>query len=408
MPKINKRKYIDKAKEKLPDSWKPKFESLIDFLRYDFYLRWYKMKFLGSVNFIKYKLLKKPNPKDKKRILAITDFNAVSVALGAFIELQMRLLCEAYLSKADKIDFALVYNPERPATHWKYASWVTRDNFHLHLAETFPLLNLNPKLGSVLIFNSHGEFERFLEKNSQNYLLRPSFFDYVNKKSLFRGNYTFLRDFYLKHGFLPKLEIPNFTCLWTKAFIKRYVKKDRFLVAVNLRSNPLLDLKRNASLDAWRELFIYCLERYPNVTFLILGRKSEVAEGLKSPNVIFLQDFNVNIQHTLSFIKHSLFYMAVSSGPASFALLSESIPYAIMSFRVPDIVHNYSWFKPGTVLPWQNKEFQKLVWERETPEILIKEFEDLLGKVNKEKWRNELDLDSIDESILDWPHLVKK
>ena len=407
MPKINKRRYINKIKGKLPVSWQPKFENLVDFLKYVVYMRWYRTKFLGALNFVKYMALKSPDVNDEKKMLAVADIDVAGVALGAYIEFQTRFLCEAYLNKISKIDFALVYNSEKPLSHSKIAYWINKDNFHLHFADIFPLLNINPKLNSLFVFNSHAEFEVFLNKNAKNYILRPSFFNYVNKNSIARGNYGFFRDFYLKHGFLPKLEIPNFVSSWTRAFIKKYAK-GKYLVAVNLRSNPFFDDGRNADIGAWKQFFAYCLKKHQDVIFVILGRKNEIRGELKLPNVIFAQDYNINMQHTLSLIKHSLFYMATSSGPASFAILSTDIPYINMRFHAPDISYNYNWFKPGTVLPWQNKELQKLIWERETPEILIKEFEDLLDKVDKEKWKKELELDKVDESILDWPYLTNK
>ena len=406
--KINKRKYINYVRKFVPVPLRPKFDSIIDWLKYVAYQRWYRTKFLGAFNFARYMAIKRPNINNsEKKILAITDFKAVGFALGSFIEFQTRLLCEAYLNEINKIDFAFVYNPKKPVNHWKDASWVNSDNFHLHFADLIPLLNINPKLGSAFVFNSHNDFESFLKINSKNYILLPSLFNYVNKNKIARGNFGFIRNFYLKHKFLPKLEISDFVSLWTRAFIKKYVK-GKYLIAVNLRSNPLFDDERNAAVDTWEQFFTHCFKKHPDVIFVILGRKNEITEKLKSPNVIFAQDHNINIQHTLSFIKHSLFYMATSSGPASFAILSTDIPYINIRFRAPDISYNYNWFKPGTVLPWQNKEFQKLIWGKETPQLLIKEFEDLLGKVDKEKWKKELELDNIDSSILDWPFLVKR
>ena len=406
--KIRKRKYIDYVKKFVPVPLWPKFDSIINWLKYVAYQRWYKTKFLGVLNFVRYMAIKRPNiSNNEKKILAIADFRAVGFALGFYIHFQMILLCEAYLNRINKIDFAFVYNPEKPVSHWKDASLVNSNNFHLHFAELIPLLNINPKLGSVFVFNSHNDFESFLKINSKNYILRPSLFNYVNKNKITRDNFSLFRNFYLRHKFLPKLEISNFVSLWTKAFIKKYAK-GKYVIAVNLRSNPFFDNKRNAIISAWEQFFAYCFKKHPDVIFVILGRKNEITEELKLPNVIFAQDHNINIQHTLSFIKHSLFYMATSSGPASFAILSDYIPYIITSFRAPDISYNYNWFKPGSFLPWQNKELQKLVWEKESPQILIKEFENLFGKVDKEKWGKELDLDNIDESILNWPYLIKK
>ncbi len=387
-------------------------EKIVNWLRYVVYQRWYKMNFLGFFHLVSYMIKKRskiPTVEKEKRILGINDFKVTDVAVGNMLEFQIRLLCEAHLRKVDKIDMALVYNPESPVGHWKYTSWINKDNFHYHLAELFPLLNVNPKLGSVFIFNSKDELESFLAKNHSRYFICPSIFKYANNQSFARGYYRFLRRFYNKERFLSEIELPEAANLWVRAFIKKYIK-DRYLVAVNLRMNPFFAQHRNAKIGAWVDFFDYCSKKHKNIAFIILSRKSEIPkEFQKLPNLIFAQDYNTNIQHTFGFIKYSLFYMATSSGPASFAILSENIPYIIVSFHAPDISYNYNWwFKSDNLLPWQNKELQKLIWERETPELLIKEFEDLLDKVNKEKWKKGLDLDNADESILDWPYLIKK
>jgi len=410
MSKINKRKYINKVKERLPDSWQPKFESFFDFLKHVVYQRWYKIRFIGFFHFVQYLVknkIKVATAVKEKRILGINDFKVTDVAIGNMLEFQVRLLCEAYINKVDKIDIALVYDPVNPVGHWKYTSWMNKDNFHYHLAELFPLLNLSPKLGSVFIFNSKDDLELFLDQNRSRYFTCPSIFKYANNLGFARDNYRFLRSFYDKEKFLPQLELPKIVNLWTKAFVKKNLK-GKYMIAVNLRTNPFFAQQRNAIMASWKDFFEYCLKKHDNVVFVILGRKSDVIEAFKElPNVIFTPEHNINIQHTLSFIKHSLFYMATSSGPASFAILSEDIAYLIVSFHAPDISFNYNWWKPGTHLPWQNKELQKLIWEQETPQILIKEFEDLFNIVAKEKWRKELDLENIDESILEWPYLIK-
>lgn len=383
---------------------------IIEFLKHVVYERWYKINFLGSIHFVKFlskNKIRMKNPTKDKRILGINDFKVTDVAIGNMLEFQIRLLCEAYVNKVDKIDIALVYNPENPVGHWKYTSWINKDNFHYHLAELFPLLNINSKLGSVFVFNSKDDFESFLNKNNELYITCPSIFKYANNLSYARDNYRFMVDFYNKNKFLPQIELPKTANMWAKAFIKKYIGRE-YVIAVNLRTNPFFAQQRNAIVDVWKDFFEYCLKKHKDVTFLILGRKSDMVEAFKElPNVIFTPEHNINMQHTLSFIKHSLFYMATSSGPASFAILSKDIPYIIVSFHAPDINFNYDWFKPGVRLPWQNVGLQKLVWEQETSEILVREFEDLFSKVDKDKWQNDLGLEDEDESILEWPYLIK-
>ena len=110
--KINKRRYINYVRKILPVSLRLRYDSAVDWLKYVVYQRWYKTKLLGAVNFIKYLTVKRLDINNEKKILAIVDFSATGTALGFFIILQIRLLCEAYLNKINKIDFALVYNSE--------------------------------------------------------------------------------------------------------------------------------------------------------------------------------------------------------------------------------------------------------------------------------------------------------
>ena len=383
---------------------------LADFFKHVIYERWYKINLVGLLCFVRYLVrnkIKTTTIAKEKRILGINDFKVTDVAIGSMLEFQVRLLCEAYINKVDKIDIALVYDPAKPVEHWKYTSWINKDNFHHHLAELFPLLNLSPKLGSVFIFNSKDEFELFLSNNRGRYFVYPSIFKYAN--NLFaRGNFGFLRDFYERERFLPQLELPKTINLWAKAFIKKNAD-NKYVIAVNLRTNKFFGTHRNADMDAWKKFFQYCLKKHSDIAFVILGRRSDISEELRGlSNIIFAPEYNVNIQHTLAFIKNSLFYMATSSGPASFAILSKDIPYIIVSFHAPDKHFNYNWFKPGYHFPWQDKELQKLIWEHETVETLIREFEDTLSKVDKKKWRKNLELENVDESILKWPYLANE
>jgi len=408
---VHKRKYIDYTREFLPAFLRPRYDSIVDWLKYVVYQRWYKTKFLGFFHLLSYSIKSRSKilaTAKEKRLLGVDDLKVTNVSIGGMLEFQIRLLAEAHLRKIDKIDIALIYDPESPSNHWKYTSWTNKDNFHYHLAEIFPLLNVSPKLGSVFIFNSKNSFELFLHQNRSQYVTCPSIFNYANNLSFARGNYGLLRDFYIKEKFLPELELPEAITLWVKAFMKKYAK-DKYVIAVNLRSNPFFAQFRNAVIDTWKSFFEYCLKKHDNVFFVVIGRKNEIVEEFrKLSNIIFEADYNVNVQHTLGFIKHSLFYMGIASGPASFAVFSKNISYVIVSFHAPDINYNYNWLKPGSFFPWQNKRLQKLIWERETPELLIKEFEDLFNKVDKEKWADNLRLNNIDESILEWPYLVKK
>lgn len=395
-------------KKSFPPSLRVKLDRVKQYYFDTIYWDWYRTKFMGSMNFIKYIFNVSPSKK-KEKILGIWNFQATNFGIGGLIEFNLQLLCEAHRRVINEIDIALLYNPLTPVKKSKYSSWITKDNIHYHLMEQFPLLNVNPKLSSIFIFNSKEEFDSFLNKNIDKYYLVPSLFTYVNELSGRLGIYRFFKDFYLKYGFLPKLKIPESTDLWSKALINKYAN-GRFVVAVSLRSNPFHSLSRNADINVWKSLFEYCLRKKYNIVFLILGRKSEMTDELRLPNVLLSKDYNTDVQQNLALIQNSLFYMATSSGLISFAFLSNDIPYIITNFLrdFKDGFVNYKWLNPKTNILWQNKEFQKLSFEKETPEFLIKEFENLFSKVDKIKWLKSLTLNTDVDSLLNWPYLVKK
>jgi hypothetical protein len=98
--------------------------------------------------------------------------------------------------------------------------------------------------------------------------------------------------------------------------------------------------------------------------------------------------------------------MATIFGPASLPLLTDYVPFVMTKYANPEPLYDFTWLKTGGHFPWQNTELQHLIWEtqeKESAEVLIREFEDIFGKVDKEAWRKGLDLENISEKSLDWP-----
>lgn len=341
------------------------------------------------------------NTTIEKRILAVSDFSVTDTAIGLFIEYTVRLLCEAYIRGVHTIDFAFVYDPDSPSGHWKYSKWVTSKNFKFHLAELLPVININQKLGSTFIFDNRPRFESFLKSQKSTYYLCPTFSEYISGESVARGNFAFLRDFYLKYNFIPTIEFSPAMQSWARAFIKAHAH-GKYVVTVNLRNNPFFADHRNAIVEAWADFFSYCLKERDDVIFFVAGRATEVVDSFKElPNVIFLKNHNTTVEQDLAILSNSLLYMGNSSGPASIAFLGNKIPYIITSFITPDIHHNYSWLTKGSRFPWQDEKKQKLFWERETSELLRDEFHKVFEVVEKEQWRT--DIDSTSTKILSWP-----
>lgn len=384
----------------VPPSLRPRFNF---WCRYVLYNRWYRFYFLGMFNFVKY--LSRTYGRGKLKVLAFENFRNNSPALGSFLEFQMRSLCLSELHNIDTIDVALVYDLKSPLWDPKMSKWCSPSNFQLHLYEILPLLNMNPRLGSVFVFNSRESFETFLSQHAKEYILCPSLFHYINKSGAAAGNYLFVRNFYLKKKYLPKFIFTPNIALWAKAFIKKYVG-DKYAVTINLRVNPFFGERRNSDIPSWRHLFTYCLEKHPNVTFLILAHQNEVPEDFKHmPNFVFVKDYHTTMEQDMSLVKHALFHMGVMSGPTSFVNFTNDIPCCIFRTEMNDRSYNYNWFKPGTQFPWFNQHLQKLIWEKETPESLEKEFEHLFQNTDKKAWHQNVAIDDSQTSVLEWPYI---
>ena len=398
---IKRTKLIRKIRQKLPVGVRTKVGYLMQWWEYVFLSRFLRKKILATFPVLKKVFSIRPNKG--KRILGIWNFASTPPSMGVFIEFEMRLLCMADIYGADRIDIAFIYDPSKPVVSSKYTSWVNDTNFHYHFAEMYPMVNINPKIGSTFLFDSHDKFERFVVQNQDDYILHPTFFAYL-RGSDSRPNIPYVREYYLKKGDTPRFKFKPGTIKWVRAFIKKHIG-GRIMVAVSLRHNVAYTPNRDSNLKEWEEFFEYCLKKYPEAIFVILGRKNEVDGRIKNlPNMVYSQVENANIEQNLGLIELSLMYMATVFGPASLPILTNYIPFIITNHKNPEKQYDFAWFKEGDLFPWNNPEIQKLVWEPETAGILIREFESIYNNIDTEAWKKGVSIDTIDESNLDWPY----
>jgi len=300
------------------------------------------------------------------RILGIWDVSRANLALGFFLEFQIRLMCAAAHPAFKKIDFVFVIDRARPVTNEKFSSWIKNYNLSWHLGEMLGLLEINPDLGNIFLFDSPIQFENFLLSGKT----------YNKFSSGQENNYLAVSNHYQKAGRLPRFIFPEII----KKEIKNFIG-DRLAVAVGLRVNDFFSPQRNSNLAAWQELFQYAFKNYPQITFLILGRSGEFKNKISPlPNLIFVGDRHLNLIKQLALMEGSSFYMGTCGGLASFAFFSQFIPYLVTRFRPPKD-DQQSWLKFGSALPWQDQAVQHLCWEEESKNLLIDKFEDLRQKL---------------------------
>jgi hypothetical protein len=123
------------------------------------------------------------------------------------------------------------------------------------------------------------------------------------------------------------------------------------------------------------------------------------------PNIVFVKDYRTTMEQDMGLVKHGLFHMGVASGPTSLTNFADDIPYCVFRVELNDKSYNYKWFKPGTQYPW-HKDLQKLIWENETPESLVKEFEYLFQNTGKKAWQQNMAISNAEAGFLEWPYTI--
>lgn len=325
--------------------------------------------------------LLRPPVKSEKRILAIWDFRTVPYSIGDLLVLHERTQILRLTYQVDKVDFCFLCDSQHPV-RTPGDQGVTTDNYHYHFPALVSTVYLNPHLGSFFIFDSHDQLEGFIASNVERYHTWPESREYFARHFAYCDNFDSIQDFYRKNNFIPYLDCRPSTLEWAYTFYIKHVLPD-FPVVVHLRNNPLSGASRNAQLDAWLEFLKYCEGRF-DVKFVMIGAVGEIDERFRHlPNVLIAKDYHTTAEQDLVLAYRPLIYLGSTSGPSAMAIFSKT-PYIIFSYRPANETVPHEWnFNFAT-------DMQKLIWVPETADVLIDEFSNLFGRVDKEGWEEEM------------------
>jgi hypothetical protein len=286
------------------------------------------------------------------------------------------------IQHANKIDFCFLLDPVKPQRG--DFDGVTQENFHFYLQLYLPVVFVNPNLGSIFVFTSYKQFEKFILNNIRRYFIWPLLGRYLAKEPAYSSNFNFIQDHYKRHKKLPQLSCRSFTLKWANNFIYKNIWPYHPVV-VQLRNNHVA-LYRNANIPAWIEFFRHCRDSYPNVRFVIIGRREEIVEEIRSlPNVIYAKDYGTNIEQDLALIQTAMIYYGSSSGPGTIALFSD-IPYRIFNHEIAN-----EDMREGDNFIFANAN-QKVLWGEETADLLISEFAQLYIKEIVDAWKSKQEI----------------
>jgi hypothetical protein len=331
-----------------------------------------------------------PSPSRDRRLLLIYDTYSQPFNIGDILLMQAGSLVLREKHKLDIVDFALVYDPKRPAASAPVFSSITEGNAVYHLASILPVAQVNPHLGSLFLFNSHQRLERFIADSLDLYQVWPSGWRFGSRDYLYYEIFNdLLYNHYRAHGSVPKLPCRPFLLQWALAYYHKHVHPD-VPITVNIRNNPAFQTHRNSRLDAWLEFFRHCEARYP-ARFILICARSEIDERFRQcRNVIIAKDYHTGIEEDLALIHASAAHMGAGSGPVTLAWFSDK-PYLMVNtvygpgyFAHPDMIR-----REGSVQRfWFAGPSQRITGEPETAQVLVEEFARIWSAVGTAYWRS--------------------
>lgn len=311
--------------------------------------------------------------RSSKRLLVVYDFASQPFSIGDILMCQEASLVLRQQFALGQVDLALVYDPANPVVPDPAFSTIRSDNFLWHLTTVLQAAAVNAHLGSVFLFDSHANLERFISRHLDMYEIWPSLKQYANREYLYYHIFNeVLYDHFQQFGSLPSLSSRSPARAWADKFIDEHVSP-HVAVTVQLRrsqTNPA----RNSDYETWRSFLRTCRDRYP-VRFVIIGAHHEMDTSFREfPNVLFAKDYCTTVEQDLAIIEVASMHLGASSGPGVMAIFSKK-PYCF--FNTGMHLDRYK----GLIQDGKASRMffattqQRFIHEREDNKTLLTEFE---------------------------------
>ena len=268
---------------------------------------------------------------------------------------------------------AIVYDPNRPVAPDPAFREIDAESFLFHLSSILPAAQVNPHLGSVLLFDSHRQLEGYIADNADVYFVWPSLSQYALGHYLFYYCFNELfRNHFERYGSLPPLQSRPAALRWAEQFIVEHVGA-ALPVTVQLRSNKI-NPARNSKIDAWIAFFQRCAEQY-DAKFIVICGAAEVDARLRGlPGVIVAKEHCTTLEQDLALLEAGAIHMGASSGPGAMLVFSNK-PYCMFNWdlnldSIQGLIKEDHRYRFRFSTPMQNWLFGV-----ETAELLVVEFE---------------------------------
>ena len=311
-----------------------------------------------------------------KKILGVWDFNRQTGTLGdaiIFQEILNVLRCLHGLAEDDSRNIDICYvddirhpNAEDPRFRKTYEWKQTLKSTH----------RCNPYVSSVYEFATNADFDQFIAKYQDEYLMWPG------------GNVAYdrriIHHFFEEHKFIPRLSCHPEVINWALDFTEKHVAPSLPIV-VQIRKNTR-DTERNTDIEILHD-FLRSHQAADRYRFIIICHEDEIDERLeKLDNVIFAKRHNTNLEQDMALIQVAHACIFPTSGMYVFGIFSgvpclqfavkyiSTAPFKGISEKHPSF--NF------------NSDYQRMFIEKENLDLLKTEFESLMSDLAKAGWRN--------------------
>ena len=333
-----------------------------------------------------------PRATHGRRVLVVYDTSSQPFSVGDLLILQEASLVLCDTHHVEVVDFAIVFDPKIPASSDPvFAGTVTEENVLYHLASLLPIAQVNPRLGSLFVFDSHAHLQRHITDNADRYHIWPSGWKFATREYLSPAIFNdLLYGHFKQHGSIPQLSCRPFLRAWADRFYGEHVCP-QVPVTVNIRNNKLWHLNRNSQIDCWVEFFRHCESRFP-VKFVLICAYSEIDIRFREcTNVILAKDHHTGVEQDMALIHTSAIHMGAGSGPATMAWFN-SKPYLMVNTTYKS---GEFFERPGMIRQeesdiqsfWFAGPYQRVANGTETTELLIREFERMWGMIDQTPWQ---------------------
>ncbi len=266
-----------------------------------------------------------------KTLLVIYDFISQPFSVGDILTVQAASLVVSEEEQCESVDMAMVFDKHRPAIRGPAYSHINDETFFFHLSSILPAAQVNPKLGSLLLFDSHQKLEKYLADNLGRYKIWPKISDYSSREYLFYNCMNGLFPTYHQaYGQIPQLRSRGPAAKWANAFLDQHNPSGKRTVSVQIRHN-IQNPSRNSNYSAWEKFFTDVSTEYQAIFFVVCGPSELPTKWRSIKNVVLVKDFHTTLEQDLALISACDCHMGASSGPGMMAILGQK-PYRMYGY----------------------------------------------------------------------------